>query len=128
VKLVSVMKAHKLLGKGCEGFLRHVVKTEDAESSLEDIPVVREFLDVFPNEIPDMPLVREVEFCIDLTPGATPISRTPYQMGPTELKELKIQLEEHLEKGHIRPSTSPWGAQVLFVKKKDDTLRLCIDY
>jgi len=78
VKLVSVMKAHKLLGKGCEGFLCHVVKTEDAKSSLEDIPVVREFSDVFPDEIPVMPPLREVEFCIDLIPEATPASRAPY--------------------------------------------------
>jgi len=128
VKLVSVMKARKLLGKGCEGFLCHVVNTEDAKSSLEDIPVEREFPDVFPDEISSMPPLREVEFCIDLTPGATPVSRVCYQMALVELKELKTQLEELLEKGYIRPSTSPWGAPVLFVKKKDGTLRLCIHY
>ena len=77
VKLVTMMKAHKLLTKGCEGFLCHVAKTEDAGPSLEDIPVVREFPDVFPNEIFGMPPLREVEFCIDLTPGATPISKAP---------------------------------------------------
>jgi len=107
VKLVSVMKAHKLLGKACDGFLCQVVKTKDAESSLVDIPVVREFPDVFPNEIPGMPPLREVEFCTDLIPRAVPISRAPYRMAPTELKELKTQLEELLEKGYIRPSTSP---------------------
>jgi len=128
VKLVSVMKARKLLSKGCEGFLCHVVNIEDAKSSLEDIPVVREFLDVFSDEIPGMPPLREVEFCIDVTPRATPISRAPYQMAPAELKELQMQLEELLEKRYIRPCTSPWGALVLFVKKKDRTLRLCIDY
>ena len=89
VKLVSVMKARKLLAKGCEGFLCHVVNTEDAKPSLEDISVVKEFPDVFPNEIPGMPPLREVEFCIDLTPGATPISKAPYRMAPAELKELK---------------------------------------
>ena len=122
------MKAPKLLGKGCNGFLCHVVKTEDAESSLEDIPVVREFSDVFFDEIPGMPPLREVKFCIDLIPGVTPISRTPYQTAPTELKELKTQLEELLQKGYIRPSISLWGTSVLLVKKKDGTLRLCIDY
>ena len=128
IKLVSVMRAHKLLGKGCEGFLCHVIKTEEAGPSLDDIPVAREFPNMFPDEIPSMPPLREVEFCIDLTPGATPISKAPYRMASAELKELKAQLEELLEKGCIRPSTSPWGAPVLFVKKKDGNLRLCIDY
>ena len=127
IKLVSVMRVHKLLGKGCEGFL-HVVETEDTGPSLDDIPVVRKFPYVFPDEIPGMPPLREVEFCIDLTPGATPISKAPYRMAPVELKELKAKLEERLKKGYIRPSTSPWEAPVLFVKKNDGTLRLCIDY
>jgi len=101
---------------------------QDVGPSLEDIPIMKEFSDVLPNEISDMPPLREVEFCIDLTPGATPISKAPYRMAPVELKELKTQLEELLEKGYILPSTSPWGAPVLFVKKNDGTLRLCIDY
>ena len=105
VKLLSVMKARKLLGKGCEGFLCHVKRTEDVEPSLEDIPVVREFPDVFSDEIGCMPPLREVEFCIDLTPGATPISRAPYRMAPAKLKELKTPLDELLDKGYIRPST-----------------------
>ena len=128
VKLVLVMKAHKLLCKGCKGFLCHVMKIEDTESSLEEIPVVREFSDVFPDEIPGMRPLRKVEFCIDLILGATPISRAPYRIAPAKLKELKTQLEELLEKGYIRPSTSLLGAPVLFVKKKDGNLRLCIDY
>ena len=98
---MSVMKARKLLGKGYEGFLCHVMKIEDAESSLEDIPMVREFLDVFPDEIPNMSPFREVEFCIDLILGATPISRTSYWIVPVELNELKAQLEELLEDGYI---------------------------
>jgi len=89
VKLVSVMKTSTLLGKGSEEFLCHIVKSEGAKSSLEDIAVVREFSDVFPNEISGIPPLREVEFCIDLIYGATPISRAPYQMAPAELKELK---------------------------------------
>jgi len=76
----------------------------------------------------ELPPEREVEFAIEILPSTAPISVTPYRMAPTELKELKIQLQELLDKGFIRPSVSPWGAPVLFVKKKDGTLRLCIDY
>jgi len=82
LKLASALRGHKLLGKGCEAFLCHVVKTESAGLSLEDIPVAREFPDIFPDEIPGMPPLREVEFGIDLTPGATPISKAPYRMAP----------------------------------------------
>ena len=95
---------------------------------LEDIPIVKEFPDVFPNDISSLPPNREVEFTIDLIPGTEPISIPPYRMAPAKLRELKAQLEELLSKGFIRPSISPWGAPVLFVKKKDGSLRLCIDY
>nr|GFC88367.1 putative nucleotidyltransferase, ribonuclease H [Tanacetum cinerariifolium] len=84
--------------------------------------------DVFPDELPGIPPVREVEFNIELIPGAEPISKAPYRMAPIELKKLKDQLQELLERGFIRPSVSPWGAPVLFVKKKDGSMRLCIDY
>ena len=83
---------------------------------------------MFPEELLGLPPQREIEFAIDIVPGATPASITPYRMAPVELKELKLQLQELLEKGFIRPSVSPWGAPVLFVKKKDGTLRLCVDY
>ncbi|KAG8485768.1 hypothetical protein CXB51_019099 [Gossypium anomalum] len=99
-----------------------------SESKLESIPVVREFSDVFPEELPRLPPIREVEFSIDLLPGTAPISISPYRMAPTELKELKAQLQELTDKGFVRPSFSPWGAPVLFVKKKDGSMRLCIDY
>ncbi|KAL0556380.1 hypothetical protein IC582_004893 [Cucumis melo] len=82
----------------------------------------------FPEELPGLPPHREVEFAIELEPGTVPISRAPYRMAPAELKELKVQLQELLDKGFIRPSVSPWGAPVLFVKKKDGSMRLCIDY
>jgi len=82
VKLISVMQAHRLLVRGCEGFLCNVVKTDGIGPSLEDIPVVGEFPDMFLDEIPGMPPLREVEFCIDLTPGAIPIARAPYRMAP----------------------------------------------
>ncbi|GJW20980.1 putative reverse transcriptase domain-containing protein [Tanacetum coccineum] len=88
----------------------------------------REFADVFPDELPGLPPAREIEFGIELIPGAEPISKAPYRMAPVELKELKEQLQEMLENGFIRPSVSPWGAPVLFVKKKDGSMRLCIDY
>jgi len=95
---------------------------------LEDIPVVREYADVFPNDLPGMPPDRDIEFVIELQPGTAPISKRPYRMPPKELAELKIQLQELLDKGYIRPSASPWGCPALFVKKKDDSLRLCVDY
>ena len=95
---------------------------------LEDIPIVKEFPDVFPNDISGLPLDRAIEFVFELVPRTELISIPPYRMAPVELKELKAQLEELLSKGFIRPSTSPWGALVLFVKKKDGSLRLCIDY
>ncbi|NDK30177.1 reverse transcriptase family protein, partial [Nesterenkonia haasae] len=81
-----------------------------------------------PEELPGLPPEREIEFCIDLEPGTKPISKAPYRMAPIELQELKTQLQELLDIGFIRPSTSPWGAPVLFVKKKDGSMRLCIDY
>nr|GFC52770.1 putative reverse transcriptase domain-containing protein [Tanacetum cinerariifolium] len=87
-----------------------------------------EFPDVFPDELLGIPPVREVEFNIELISGAEPISKAPYRMALIELKELKDQLQELLERGFIRPSVSPWGAPVLFVKKKDGSMRLCIDY
>ena len=105
-----------------------MIDTVKARPSVSDIPTVSDFPDVFPEELPGLPPHREIEFSIDVIPGATPASITPYRMAPLELKELKLQLQELLEKGFIRPSVSPWEAPVLFVKKKDGTLRLCIDY
>ena len=96
--------------------------------SVDRVPVVCEFHDVFPEELPGLPPEREIEFCIDVVPGTDPISMPPYRMATVELSELKEQLQELLDKGFIRPSTSPWGAPILFVKKKDGSLRLCIDY
>jgi hypothetical protein len=94
----------------------------------ESISVVEEFMDVFPEELPEMPPEREVEFYIDLIPGTAPIAKRPYRMAPTELAELKLQIAELQQKGYIRPSSSPWGAPVLFVTKKDGSMRMCIDY
>jgi hypothetical protein len=102
--------------------------TPEPVLSPSDIPIVNELLDVFPDDITSLPPEREIEFSIDLMPGAQPISVAPYRMSPVELRELKSQLEDLLRKHFIRPSVSPWGAPVLLVKKKDGTMRLCIDY
>ncbi|KAJ8899876.1 hypothetical protein K2173_019579 [Erythroxylum novogranatense] len=124
--VVSAMQAQKLLRKGCEAYLAFVLETQKdgAKEKLLEIPVVNEFPDVFPEELPGIPPEREVELSIEVMPGTAPISRAPYRMAPTELKELKLQLQELLDKGFIRSSVSPWGAPVLFVKKKDGILRM----
>jgi hypothetical protein len=96
--------------------------------ALEDIRVVNEFPDVFPEDLPGMPPDRDIEFSIELIPGIAPISKRPYRMDVKDLAELKKQIEELLSKGFIRPSSSPWGAPTLFVNKKDGSRRLCIDY
>ena len=114
-----------------EGFLSFLASLRGDEFSIshsETFPVVDEFQDVFPEELPGLAPSREVDFRIEVYPGTDPISIAPYRMAPLELRELKIQLDELMEKGFIRPSTSPWGAPVLFVKKNDGSLRLCIDY
>ena len=122
--LINAMTASKMLRKGCQGYLAFVVDRRQEGTRLEDIPIVKEF----PDDISGLPPDREVEFTIDLIPGTEPIYIPPYRMSPAELRELKAQLEELFSKGFIRPSISPWGAPVLFVKKKDGSLRLCIDY
>jgi hypothetical protein len=96
--------------------------------NLEDIPIAYEFPDVFPEDLPDIPPDRDIEFTIELQPGTAPISRRSYKMTPKELAELKIQLKELLDKWYIHPSSSLWGYPALFMKKKDQSLRLCVDY
>ena len=110
--------------------LKRSVKKVCATSikEIRDIPVVCEFLDVFPEDLPSLPPDRDVQFGIDLKPGTAPISRRAYRMPPKELAELKTQLQELIDKGFIQPSSSPWGCPAIFVKKKDETLRLCVDY
>eukprot|EP00261_Vitis_vinifera_P033067 XP_019074310.1 PREDICTED: uncharacterized protein LOC109122258 [Vitis vinifera] len=125
--MILALQASSLLKKGCQGFLASVMSNE-SDLKLEDMPIVREYPDVFPEDLLGLPPEREVEFTIDLVPGTGPMSKAPYKMAPVELKELKVQLQELLDKGFIRPSVSPWGAPVLFVKKKDSSMRLCIDY
>ena len=103
------------------------LKTTSSEITISQILTVRDFEDVFQN-ISGLPPPWEIDFCIELAPGTAPISKAPYRMALTEMLELKKQVQELEDLGFIRPSTSPWGAPVLFVKKKDGTLRLCIDY
>jgi hypothetical protein len=101
---------------------------EDVVQEIQDISVMCEFPDVFPEDLPKLPPERDVEYVIELKPGMAPISRRSYCMPPNELAELKTQLQDLLEKGFIRPSSSPWGCPAIFVKKKDQTLRMCVDY
>ncbi|XP_075500137.1 uncharacterized protein LOC142538724 [Primulina tabacum] len=129
IPIISCLQANKLLHKGCMGFLASVVDVrKESNFQLQDIDVVQDYPDVFADDVPGLPPDREVEFVIDLILGTAPISKAPYRMAPTEMKELKTQLQELLDKGFIRPSSSPWGAPFLFVKKNDESLRLCIDY
>ncbi|KAK5835966.1 hypothetical protein PVK06_011694 [Gossypium arboreum] len=122
------MKALSIVRKGCEAYFAYVIDSNVSEKKVEPVPIVCEFPDVFPEELLGLPPVREVEFGIELVPDTTPILIAPYRMALTELKELKSQLQELTDRGFARPSFSPWGAPVLFVKKKDDTMRMCIDY
>jgi predicted aspartyl protease len=128
VREISAMQLKKSFRKGCQVFATHMEEeTKDKVESIEDHPVLRDFEDVF-REVPRFPPKRDIDFSIDLVLGDSPVSKTPYKMGTPELKELQMQLEELLKKGYIHPSVSPWGAPVLFVKKKDGTLRMCIDF
>ncbi|KAD3067679.1 hypothetical protein E3N88_35559 [Mikania micrantha] len=128
VVLCSLVKAMKYMNHGGQSFLAYVIDNEKVVQKLEDVPIVREFPDVFPDDLPGIPSDRDVEFKIDLIPGAKPIAKAPYRLAPSELQELMTQLQDLLDKGFIRPSISPWGAPVLFVKKNDGSLRMCIDY
>ncbi|KAA3465922.1 DNA/RNA polymerases superfamily protein [Gossypium australe] len=118
--VISTMLAQRYLRKGHEAYLAFL--------KIESAPIVCEYQDVFLEKLPGLPPDREIEFRIELVPGAAPISIASYRMAPTDLKELKVQLQELTDKGFARLSFSPWGAPVLFVKKKDISTRLCIDY
>ncbi|GKE82048.1 putative reverse transcriptase domain-containing protein, partial [Tanacetum coccineum] len=166
LNVISCTKVQKYLLKGSHVFLAHVTmkNTEDKseEKQLKDVPIVKDFPEVFPEDLSGLPPVRQAEFHIDLVPGAAPgapvlfvkkkdgsfwicidyrelnkltvvpgaapVARAPYRLAPSEMKELSEQLKELSDKGFIRPSSSPWGAPVLFVKKKDVSFQMCIDY
>ncbi|WMV45761.1 hypothetical protein MTR67_039146 [Solanum verrucosum] len=127
-RVISCLKARKMIFKG---FLYHLVRVRDVDfqtPSLEPVPIVKEFSEVFLDDLPGIPPEREIDFGIDLLPNTQPIFIPPYRLAPVELKELKEQLEDLLDKRFIRPSISPWGAPMLFVKKKNGSLKMCIDY
>lgn len=117
-----------MVEKRCLAYLAYVRDSSAEVPSIDSLPIVREFPEVFPSDLPGMPPDGDIDFCIDLALGTQPISIPPYRMAPPKMKELKEQLQDLLEKGFIRPSVSPWGAPVLFVKKKDGSMRMCIDY
>ncbi|GJT00614.1 putative reverse transcriptase domain-containing protein [Tanacetum coccineum] len=130
--VISCSKAQEYMAKGCQVFLAQISTKKEEDKSegkqIKDVPIVRDFPEVFPEDLPGLPPARPVEFQIDLIPGAAPVARAPYRLAPSEMKELSEQLQELSDKGFIRPSSSPWGAPVLFVKKKDGSFRMCIDY
>ncbi|GJS25561.1 putative reverse transcriptase domain-containing protein [Tanacetum coccineum] len=128
LNLISCIKTERYISRGCQVFVIQVMEKKSDEKRLEDIPVVREFPEVFHEDLPGLPPVCQVEFQIDLILGVAPVARTPYRLAPSEMQELSNQLQELADRGFIRPSTLPWGALVLFVKKKDGSFRMCIDY
>nr|GEX60815.1 putative reverse transcriptase domain-containing protein [Tanacetum cinerariifolium] len=128
LNIISCTKAQEYLSKGRDVFLAHITTKEANDKSegkrLEGVSIVRDF----PEDLPSIPPARQIKFQIDLVPGAAPVARVPYWLAPSKMKELAKQLQELSVKGFIRPSSSPWGAPVLFVKKKDRSFRMCIDY
>nr|GEV23314.1 putative reverse transcriptase domain-containing protein [Tanacetum cinerariifolium] len=128
LNIISCARTQKYIQKGCQVYLAQVTskKAEDKseEKRLEDVSIVQEF----PDDLPGLPPARQVEFQIDLVPGAAPVARAPYRLAPAKMQELSTQLQELSEKRFIRPSSSPWRASILFFKKKDASFRMCIDY
>nr|GEX60109.1 hypothetical protein [Tanacetum cinerariifolium] len=132
IDLMPVPLAQKYLSMGCDVFLVHITTKEAKDKSegkrLKDVPIVKDFLEVFPEELSGIPPTQQVKFQIDLLPGAAPVARAPYRLALFEMKELAEQFQELSDKGFIRPNSSPWGAPILFVKKKDRSFQMCIDY
>ncbi|GJZ36469.1 putative reverse transcriptase domain-containing protein [Tanacetum coccineum] len=132
-KLIRIPYGNEdLIFRGCQLFLAQISAKKEEDKSegkqLKDVQIVRDFSEVIPEDLPGLPPARPVEFQINLIPGAAPVAQAPYQLAPSEMKELSEQLQEFFDKGFIRPSSSPWGAPVLFVKKKDGSFRMCNDY
>ncbi|GJX10732.1 hypothetical protein Tco_0200591 [Tanacetum coccineum] len=132
LNIISCTKNHEYIQKGCHVFLAKITekKAEDKseEKRLKDVPIVRDFSEVFPEDLPGLPPTRQVEFKIDLVPGAAHVAQSLYRLAQPKMQELSDQLQELSDKGFIRPSSSPWVALVLFVKKKDRSSKMCIDY
>ena len=122
----------KAIRKGCKVFVVHIINNEQLDTqdklSFDDIPILQYLSYVFSEEIPGLPPKRDMDFTIELVQGAVLNLKAPYWINILELNELKLQLQELIDKNYVRPSVSPWGALVIFIKKKDDTLRLCINY
>ncbi|XP_069145563.1 uncharacterized protein [Solanum lycopersicum] len=128
VRIISFLRAKRMVSNGCLAFMAHLRDDTFQVPFIESISIVREFLDVFPSDLPRMPPDRDIDFSIDLEPCTHPISIPPYRMAPSELREIKAQLQKLLGKCFIRPSAYPWDAPILFVKKRDESFRMCIDY
>ncbi|GKA88461.1 reverse transcriptase domain-containing protein [Tanacetum coccineum] len=131
LEVISSIRTQKYIDQGCQVFLIQMMKEEKTkipEKQIEDVHIVRDFPEVFPEDLTGLPPTRQVEFHIEIIPGVVPVARAPYRLAPAEMKELAEQLKELSDKGFIRPSSSPWGAPILFVKKKDGSFRMCIDY
>ncbi|GJU44924.1 putative reverse transcriptase domain-containing protein [Tanacetum coccineum] len=126
LNIISCTKTQKYIEKGCQVYLAQVMSKKDEDKSeekrLEDVPIVRNFLEVFPEELPGLPPTRQVEFQIDLVPGAEPVVRAPYRLAPSEMQELSAQLQELSDKGFIRPNSSPWGAPNRYPLPRIDVL------
>ncbi|XP_070034591.1 uncharacterized protein [Nicotiana tomentosiformis] len=127
-KVISFLKAQRMVEKGCLDYLAFVQDVSADTPRVDSVLMVREFLDMFPADLQGMPPDMDIDNGIGLVSGTQPIFISLYRMDLVELKELKEQLQELMDKGFIRPSVSPWGAPVLFVKKKDVSIRMCIDY
>nr|GEW85566.1 putative reverse transcriptase domain-containing protein [Tanacetum cinerariifolium] len=128
LSLISCIKTERYTSRGYQVFISQVIEKKSDKKRLEDIPVVRKFPKLFLEDLPDLPPARQVEFQIDLIPEAVLVARAPYRLAPLEMQELSDQLYELADRGFIRPSTSPWGAPVIFFKNKDGSFRMCIDY
>jgi hypothetical protein len=128
VRFISSLQLRKSMRKGCKLYVILPINEKGVAEGLENLPMVKEFVDIFLEDLPGMPLERELEFTIDLKPGTEPIARTPYRMSTLELQELKMKLKDLLDLGLICPSVSPWGAPVIFIRKKDGSWRIFIDY
>ncbi|GJT32158.1 putative reverse transcriptase domain-containing protein [Tanacetum coccineum] len=132
LSIISCIKTQKYIQIRCHVFLAQVTKKKAEDKSeekrLEDMPIVQDFPKVFPEDLPGLSPTRQVEFQIDLVSGAAPVTRSPYRLASFERQKLSTQLQELADKGFIRPTSSPWGALVLFFKKKDESFRMCIDY
>ncbi|GKF70158.1 putative reverse transcriptase domain-containing protein, partial [Tanacetum coccineum] len=133
ITVISCSRAQEHMTKGCRIFLAQISAKKEEDKSKEkkqikDVPIVRDFPKEFPEDLPRLPPTRPVEFQIDLILRAAPVARAPNRLALSEMKELSEQPQELSDKGFIRPSSSPWGAPVLFVKKKDESFRMCIDY